>query len=651
MIYDSIPEEMRAQPQWVCWGADGAALKCPYDPNTGKPAKAGHPDTWAWYETACEGVARGYYRGIGFEFADDGGVVGVDFDHCLKDGQIDPNVAEWVKLFNSYTEVSQSGEGLHIFCKGHLPGGAIKTPAAEMYDRGRYFAMTGNTYGPARPLREAQDTINELYNALSATRQKLEDKPTSTMQAGLTLDDEKLLEIAGNAKNGDLFLLLFAGDWTTRYKSQSEADIALCNILAFYTGRNAVQMDRLFRQSALFRPKWDRPQSGSTYGALTIENAIQHCTQIFDPRTTAEQAFDIEQSLVPLSSIQSVKTKWLWHPYIPLGKITLMEADPGTGKTYMALSLAAVVSSGGHFYWEPKTTCRAPANVIYQTAEDGLADTIKPRLETMIPQPNFDRIFIINEEQKGLTLLDQRIEAALQKAHPALFILDPLQAYLGADVDMHRANEVRPVLAQIARLAEKYECAFLIIMHMNKDSQGQALYRALGSIDIPAVARSMLFLGKVPDNTAQRIMCHEKSSLAPHGSSLIFRIMPEFGGIVFDSTSELSADDVLHAKAKTRNKTAVTLTNAMELLENLLGADGAATLEQVEELQASEEISRATMYRAKDELAIQSVQIGRPPHRHAWWISASTDKAAFIESHKKPLEQAEKKSALRQTFI
>lgn len=655
MNFDAIPQELRALPQWVCFGAQGTQpgtreWKKPYNPATGRPAKAGKPGTWTDFETARTAVAMGLYAGIGFEFADDGGLVGIDFDHCLQNGQVASWAASWVQRLNSYTEVSPSGTGLHVICRGRLPGPALKTTSAEMYDRGRFFTVTGDVYGPAQPPCDAQAAINELYVAVTATRpqgKQAAQTPTEPLQSVVQLTDDEITRIASNAQNGELFRALFAGQWAGRYPSQSEADLALCNLLAFYTSRDAEQMDRIFRRSGLARDKWDRPQSGSTYGALTITNAIQHCTQVFDPRTTAAEDFGgapataTEPLLVALSSVQSVETRWLWRPYVPLGKITLMEADPGTGKTYMALSMAAVVSSGGRFYGEPDTVCRAPANVVYQSAEDGLADTIKPRMETLIPQPDFGRIFVIDEHQKGLTLLDRRIETTLQRIRPALFILDPLQAYLGATVDMHRANEVRPVLAQIARLAEQYECAFLIVMHMNKDSQGQALYRALGSIDIPAVARSMIFLGKNPNNTDQRIMCHEKSSLAPRGESLVFRIWPEFGGVAFVGTSDMSADDVLHAKAKTRNKPAVTLTNAMQLLNNLLGETGAAPLEEVENLQTSAEISQRTMYNAKNELELQTVRIGRPPHRHVWWISPETDKEKFIEAHKPISEQNE----------
>lgn len=340
-----------------------------------------------------------------------------------------------------------------------------------------------------------------------------------------------------------------------------------------------------------------------------------------------------------MDSIQAVETKWLWYPYIPLGKITLLEADPGTGKTYMALSLTAVVSSGGCFYTEPGFTHREPANVIYQTAEDGVADTIKPRLESIYPKPDMHRIICIQEEKNALTLSDERIEKALKQFHPALFVIDPVQGYLGAEVDMHRANEVRPILAHIGRLAEKYECAFLFIMHMNKNSQGPALYRSLGSIDIPAIARSMLFLGKDPEDDRHKILCHEKSSLAENGESLTFTIDPAHGGILWDGTSPLSANEVLRSGMVGHKKSAVTLTDVIEQLGDLLGKDGAATLEQVETLQTAANIAKTTLYRAKTEMALQTISIGRPPHRKTWWLDPDVDKQKFKEDHTPVPEQ------------
>lgn len=329
--------------------------------------------------------------------------------------------------------------------------------------------------------------------------------------------------------------------------------------------------------------------------------------------------------LINLSQVESTETKWLWYPYIPRGKITLMTADPGVGKTYLALYLTANVSAGRAFYGENGN--RPPENVIYQTAEDGIADTIKPRLEPM--KPDFDRISIIDESQSGLDLCDERIEKMLSALHPALMIFDPLQAYLGADVDMHRANQIRPVLARIGTLAEKYDCAVILIMHNSKMTQNKALHRALGSIDIPAVARSMLMLARDPQDPTRRIMCHEKSSLAARGKSLFFRIEPDVGGVDFCGTSDLTADDVLNFNSGTRDKPSARLDDAAQQLSNLLGDKGWADLVDIHALQSEYDISKSTLYNAKKELQLKSVSCCFGSIKKSYWLLPGIDTEQF----------------------
>lgn len=276
----NIPDALAIQPQWVCWGAPNKPRKMPFDPRTGSPAKAGHPETWSDFATAAKAVEAGRYQGVGFEF-NAGSVVGIDFDHCLHDGKCDPWVESWVNRLNSYTEISPSGEGLHVFCADHLPGPAVKRKKAEMYDRGRYFTMTGKPYGPVKPLRSAQDAVNELYEELQATAQKPQEVPTRQAQ-GVDIEDAPLIDKMKKGKNGQTFAALWSGD-TSAYPSHSEADVALCNILAWWTNGDTARMDRLFRQSGLMREKWDRKQSGTTYGAITIKNAAESTRGGYDP--------------------------------------------------------------------------------------------------------------------------------------------------------------------------------------------------------------------------------------------------------------------------------------------------------------------------------------------------------------------------------
>lgn len=355
---------------------------------------------------------------------------------------------------------------------------------------------------------------------------------------------------------------------------------------------------------------------------LTKLEALETVTPLYEKKEKIHK-----QEITCLVNVEELEVKWLWYPYIPLGKITLLQADPGTGKTFLCLSLAATVSKGGHFYGEYLKTYKQPANVIYQTAEDGLSDTIKPRLRAM--NPDFSKIFVINEDMEGLTLSDERIEEAFKTCNPKLLIIDPLQAYLGANIDMHRANAVRPVLSRIAILAEKYECAVIFIMHMSKMSQSKALYRGLGSIDIPAVARSVLVLGIHPEDETKRIMCHEKSSLAKHGKSIIFHIDFDNGGVVFDEFCDIKANDILNPQLIKRGKPRHTLDETMEMLGELLGVEGVAKLKDIQSWQRANGVSEKTLYRAKSELALQTLQVGFSNNKETWWLDPDIDKEEF----------------------
>ena len=167
-----------------------------------------------------------------------------------------------------------------------------------------------------------------------------------------------------------------------------------------------------------------------------------------------------------MADVETKKVEFLWYPYIPYGKLTIIQGDPGEGKTTAVLQIAALLTKGEKLPEDDQE--REPVNVIYQTAEDGLADTVKPRLEAA--GADCSRVLVIDESEQGLSMSDLRIEEAIKQTGAKLVILDPIQAYLGSGVDMHRANEIRPVMKHLGDLAEKYNCAIILIGHMNKAS-------------------------------------------------------------------------------------------------------------------------------------------------------------------------------------
>ena len=220
--------------------------------------------------------------------------------------------------------------------------------------------------------------------------------------------------------------------------------------------------------------------------------------------------------LITMSEIQAEEVKWLWYPYIPFGKITIIQGDPGEGKTTFVLALTALLTRG--LPMPDGSMLLPPTNIIYQTAEDGLADTIKPRLDSL--GADCSHVLVIDENERELTLDDHRLAQAIQETNAGLVVLDPIQAYLGDGVDMHRANEVRPVFKRLCKMAERTGCAVILIGHMNKMQGVKSAYRGLGSIDFRAAARSVLLVGRSKDDSNMRVVVHDKSSLAPEGQSI-----------------------------------------------------------------------------------------------------------------------------------
>ena len=419
---------------------------------------------------------------------------------------------------------------------------------------------------------------------------------------------------------------LFQGADVAILADNDEAGKALANHIAaqLLPVAKSVKLPDLAFEWQDLKPKGDitdiyeaqTPRPNKTI-AETVKLKLEALT-VTTPAFTAEKQ---PSKYIRLSDVESTETKWLWYPYIPLGKITLMTADPGTGKTFLALYLTAQVSTGRPFYGE--SAYHAPAVAVYQTAEDGVADTIKPRLEPM--RPDFKNIYVFNEEKESLSLSSEHVERIMQDLHPKLLIFDPLQAYLGADVDMHRANEVRPVLGRIGHLAEKYGCAVVFIMHNSKASQSKALYRALGSIDIPAVARSMLSLGNNPDKPGGKIMCHEKSSLSAHGKSVLFEIAPQYGGIVFTGFSDLTADDILSRRSENRSKPSAQRDAVCADILDMFRENNRLEFDSIKELCAHLECSRNTLYRARDELQIESTTTGYGKNKKTVWTLPEAD--------------------------
>ena len=234
--------------------------------------------------------------------------------------------------------------------------------------------------------------------------------------------------------------------------------------------------------------------------------------------------------IIKASEITPKEVRWLlWYPYIPFGKVTLLQDDPGDGKSKLMLSLAALLSKGAPLPFADEDESGEPMTVIYQTTEDDADDTVVPRFNSA--GGDGDRLIFIKEDEKSLTFGDDRIREAVEKYHAKLLILDPMSSYIGDTCSMNNANETRAEFNHLIAVAKDTGCAIVIIAHMNKAKDTSPLYRTNGSIDIAGAARSILAVTRTSNkqNPAERYLVQVKSNLAPMGSANEQHPKPSYG--------------------------------------------------------------------------------------------------------------------------
>ena len=287
--YSQVPERLKKLPQWVTFKLipnekKGKPDKVPYNPRTGYMAKSNDPSTWADYNTAVQALQQGGYDGIGFEFGS--GVFGVDLDNVVQDGQLTPEALDIIGILDSYTEYSPSGTGIHILCMGTLPPGRRRRGRYEMYSEGRFFTVTGKVYGEPKDLQERTAEA-------AAVHAKYLQQGEQLAAGGSVPSDTELLDRMFNSASGERIKALWGGDWSG-YSSQSDADLALCNHLAYWVNGDAYRMDVLFRASGLYRPKWDAKRGAKTYGQITIGKVLEDFTPYAGPRADFGESQDSE---------------------------------------------------------------------------------------------------------------------------------------------------------------------------------------------------------------------------------------------------------------------------------------------------------------------------------------------------------------------
>ena len=336
---------------------------------------------------------------------------------------------------------------------------------------------------------------------------------------------------------------------------------------------------------------------------------------------------EIELELVKASEITPKKVEWLWYPYIPFGKVTLLQGDPGDGKSQLMLAVSALVSKGRSLPFADEEDTHEPMTVIYQTTEDDADDTVVPRF--IASDGDRDKLLFIREDEKKLTFGDDRIRSAIEQSYAKLLILDPLSSYIGDDCSLNAANETRAAFNHLIGVAKETGCTIVIIAHMNKLRETSPLYRTSGSIDIAGVARSILAITRTAnkENPNELVMVQVKSNLAPTGSAILFEVGEN--GISFLDEIEMTAEQAFASIAPKIGRPNEEFETCKNFILDLMKC-GKLPSAACEELLKDNGFKKSTIKKAKKETGVVSVKEGM-----IWYWTLPTAEATNQEDHTK----------------
>jgi len=465
----------------------------------------------------------------------------------------------------------------------------------SIYDQNRLFRIP-NTKHQTSGLYKVQLRPNEFYNFTVEEIKTLAKQPRKLFRPELPAPNAQLVQLFHEAKQGLTKMPKTTGTATaTKGIREGDRNRNLTSLAGAMRRQGASYEEILealkLRNEARCNPPLTEKEVeyiAKSVSRYPVEN--NNSNGQYSPNSS-----NLEIETVQLSSVKAQDVQYLWYPRIPQGKVTLVEGDPGVGKSWLTMAIATGVSLGKGI---PEREETEPGNVLVLSAEDGLADTIKPRLQSF--GADCERIFapikLFTLDATGLSLL----ENLTVKYTPKLVILDPLVAYLGSRVDINRANETREIMAGLAVIAEKANCAIVAVRHLTKSTKTRSIYRGMGSIDLTAACRSVLLVGHDANNPEIRAVVHIKSNLAPKGSPIGYRI--EAGKFYWTDTT-ITAEDILDSE----ESDITPIDEAKDFLMQMLD-DGLVLSTDVFKQAGENHISERTLRRAKKQLKIKSVK-------------------------------------------
>lgn len=510
VLLENVPGDLLALKQWVCWRYEtrnGKPTKPPFQPD-GTRADVGKPSTWRDFQTVSVAYLGGGFDGVGFVVSSGDPFTGVDLDGVRDpaNGELDAKARAIVSLLNSYAEVSPSGRGVRIWTRGQLPDGARRKGKIEAYDGARFLTFTGHRLdGTPDAIEERGDALATFHGEYLATEPKKPQKEqTGAPVASLALDDGELIERARKARNGAKFAALWDGDAGS---DASQADAALCSLLAFWTGRDAARVDSLFRRSGLMREKWDTRHSadGKTYGQMTVEKAVSSCAEIYKGNATRGpldatakapksgtsdfQTSDVPDEkpkarrLVPIGDLRNRPApNWLLQRFLVAGATSLFTADSGSYKSFVALHIAYCVAHGLPFFG--RGVQRGPVVYVAGEGAGGL------RARSMAWNKHHER-----ESPENLFVWEGAVQIAnvgevaallleLEEAgvHPALIIFDTLNR-CAEGLDENSARDMGLFCAGLERIKRATGAHVCVVHHNNASGKSRGSTALPGAFD------------------------------------------------------------------------------------------------------------------------------------------------------------------------
>lgn len=546
--FENIPAEPKAIPQWVCWRYEfrkGKWTKPPFSAHTGEFASSTDSATWADYETAVAAYCEGGFDGIGFALEEDLGLVGVDLDHCIdaRTHSIEPWATKIIDQFDSYTEASPSGTGVRIFLKGKLPPDSRhKKGNIEIYSSGRYLTVTGRVL-KAYQVRTIEPRQAELDAFLADHFPEPKKAETSANGNGnASVADHEILERALKAKNGAKVTALLNGD-VSGYPSQSEAELALCCLLAFYT-QDTAQIDRLYRGSKLFRDKWDEKRGADTYGARTIDKAISGKPEKAPEFVSSLKETELRRNEIGLQTwAEFVATDHGSAPFTVEGiapdcGLVAFHGRGKAGKTTLLIHAARAVATGEPFLDRATT----PKPVVYLNYEMGFA-YLKELLTAGGVCP--ENAFILNRPEPVLQVMT--IESLMQQVGtPGVVIIDSFRGAfrLAGDAE-NSAGGAGLILRNIQDIAVKHNWLIFVVHHSNR-GQLKGTDGVSGTSDWIA-APDVIWTWQRPDKTKPGVL-HIEGRMPPV-DPLAVDLSPErclFTGSVEENQREIDNNAILN---------------------------------------------------------------------------------------------------------